>query len=589
MSKLLTEYHVSLGADTAKFVKGMGVARHEVTSVVKTLRESEPAANKLAREIANLDKVFAKGGMASRQYALALEHLKKKYGEVQQAGFGSKFVDQLGSSFRIFTPEVLAASAAIGGLYGAFKLMKDSIGLAAELESASIQFEVMTGSIEQSKTLLKEMRQLADTTPLSFRGISQAAQTMIAFGVDTAKVMPLMRQLGDVARGDDERLKSLTLAFSQMSSAGRLMGQDLLQMVNAGFNPLQIISERTGVSMLELKKQMEDGRISTKLVELAFADATAEGGRFNGMLERAKDTFAGQTAQLAADIDVMKTKLGEEFLPLVKQVTKELNRMFEVSEGKSGDSFAGNLAKSLEFGFAGVMDTFDFFVKEEFAFDSPKLLRMQKLMREKLDKVIKDNMPAKPEDDADFIKPERAPNQELIDEIDKLKKDIAAEKDRLKKESTGEAQRMRIAEQELEQARKRLEVEKFGKAIAEKNEALRKGMTEADAERVRLMVEETEQLIHQQKIFEQMKREGEANKRKLEEMQKKAEEIGSTNKTNPDMIKAGSVEAYKFVMDKQGDQLKKMEEQKRIAQRQVEILRDISANTAQIRPMVVLG
>jgi tape measure domain-containing protein len=39
--------------------------------------------------------------------------------------------------------------------------------------------------------------------------------------------------LGDVARGDAETLSRLTLAFGQMSASGRLMGQDLLQMINA--------------------------------------------------------------------------------------------------------------------------------------------------------------------------------------------------------------------------------------------------------------------------------------------------------------------------------------------------------------------
>ena len=76
------------------------------------------------------------------------------------------------------------------------------------------------------------------------------------------------------------KLSSLTLAFSQVQSTGRLMGQDLLQMIGQGFNPLQIISEKTGRSMADLKKDMENGAISADMVTEAFKIATSEGGRF---------------------------------------------------------------------------------------------------------------------------------------------------------------------------------------------------------------------------------------------------------------------------------------------------------------------
>ena len=74
--------------------------------------------------------------------------------------------------------------------------------------------------------------------------------------------------LGDISGGNSERMKYLTLAFSQAGSAGKLMGQDLLQMVNAGFNPLQVISEKTGRSMGDLRKDMEKGKISFSMLNL---------------------------------------------------------------------------------------------------------------------------------------------------------------------------------------------------------------------------------------------------------------------------------------------------------------------------------
>ena len=70
-----------------------------------------------------------------------------------------------------------------------------------------------------------------------------------------------------------------------MTASGRLMGQDLLQMINAGFNPLSEISRKTGKSIGVLKEEMEKGKISAEMVTQAFYSATQAGGQFHGMTD----------------------------------------------------------------------------------------------------------------------------------------------------------------------------------------------------------------------------------------------------------------------------------------------------------------
>ncbi len=53
---------------------------------------------------------------------------------------------------------------------------------------------------------------------------------------------PVLQALGDVAAGDREKFHRLSLAFGQTQAKGRLMGQEVLQMTEAGFDPLQQIS-----------------------------------------------------------------------------------------------------------------------------------------------------------------------------------------------------------------------------------------------------------------------------------------------------------------------------------------------------------
>ena len=83
-----------------------------------------------------------------------------------------------------------------------------------------------------------------------------------------------------------------------MTASGRLMGQDLLQMINAGFNPLSEISRKTGKSIGVLKEEMEKGKISAEMVTQAFYSATQAGGQFHGMTEKMGQTAAGKWSTL---------------------------------------------------------------------------------------------------------------------------------------------------------------------------------------------------------------------------------------------------------------------------------------------------
>jgi tape measure domain-containing protein len=167
------------------------------------------------------------------------------------------------------------------------------VGLAAQAEQATIAFGTMLGSAEAGQKMVKNIRDFAAATPMSTSDLTQAAKTLMQFGVAGDNVLPIMKMLGDVTGGDSQRFSMLSLAFGQMSASGRLMGQDLLQMINAGFNPLQEMAKTTGKSMGQLKADMEAGRITTDMVIKAFQSATSAGGQFDGMMQKQSQSMSG--------------------------------------------------------------------------------------------------------------------------------------------------------------------------------------------------------------------------------------------------------------------------------------------------------
>ena len=134
-------------------------------------------------------------------------------------------------------------------------------GATAELQLMNLK-TLYGGNAEAAEAMYERISEYGKVTPYDKAGLIEAQRTMMSFGIEGEKAFETLKQIGDIAMGDKQKMQSLSLAFAQMSSTGKLTGQDLMQMVNAGFNPLQEISKQTGKSVAELKKEMERGAIS---------------------------------------------------------------------------------------------------------------------------------------------------------------------------------------------------------------------------------------------------------------------------------------------------------------------------------------
>lgn len=201
----------------------------------------------------------------------------------------------------------VAAAFAVGRIKS---FIGEIINVRSEIQSLNVSFETLLGSKEKADQLMGQIRKYAASTPMQMTDLAQGAQTLLGFNIEAKKVMPIMQAIGDISMGNRDKFNSLTLAFAQMSATGKLMGQDLLQMINAGFNPLTVISEQTGKSISTLKDEMSSGAISAKMVEDAFKATTAEGGKFHGMLDQQSKTLRGSISNLQGAFTDMLNDFG---------------------------------------------------------------------------------------------------------------------------------------------------------------------------------------------------------------------------------------------------------------------------------------
>lgn len=188
-----------------------------------------------------------------------------------------------------------------GSFFGSF--IKDAFNFNRVMENSITNFTTLLGgSIDLAKDKVNELQEFASRTPFELGGLAQATQTLLSFGISSEYTTSVIRMLGDVSLGNQEKFKSLSIVMGQIVSQGKLMGGDLLQLINAGFNPLQVISEKTGRSMADLKDDMSKGAISAQMVAEAFHIATSEGGQFYRGMESASQTFDGVMSTLKDNI-----------------------------------------------------------------------------------------------------------------------------------------------------------------------------------------------------------------------------------------------------------------------------------------------
>ncbi|QUB63723.1 tape measure protein [Prevotella melaninogenica] len=311
--------------DVAADVKRLGEAyRESVKSSPLTsdgkLAEWKAAKNALDEEKAALFALTQEQATAR----LSVKKLRDEYALLRQEGGGTA------ETMNLLTGKLKQMSGMLIGGMGLKELAGKIVSVRAEFESMETSLKVLLGGNEERlSNIMGQIKEYALASPLNTKDMVGAVQMMTSFGIEAEKSIDYLKAIGDISMGDTGKFNSLALAFSQMSSAGKLMGQDLLQMINAGFSPLEEISRKTGKSIGELKNEMSKGAITSKMVQDAFISATSAGGKFYGMSSEGAKTLNGQISMLQESFDNMFNEIGSKGEGVVMSAVKAATYLVE--------------------------------------------------------------------------------------------------------------------------------------------------------------------------------------------------------------------------------------------------------------------
>ena len=229
----------------------------------------------------------------------------------QASGNISKIAHGLGNGLKtaakVGVAAVGAASTAI------IALGKIGLEYNSQMEQYTTNFNTMLGSQEAALQKVQELKEFAASTPLSMDDLAKGTQTLLAFGVESEKSTGILRQLGDIALGDADKMQRLATAFGKATAAGKVTGDTVQQMIDAGWNPLIQISKAAGETMEETQKRMSAGAVSVEELQAAMEAVTSGTGQFAGGMEAASHTTQGLISTLK---DNAKALVGEVFIPI---------------------------------------------------------------------------------------------------------------------------------------------------------------------------------------------------------------------------------------------------------------------------------
>lgn len=282
----------------------------------KSLSQLAVQMNNAKADVIKTTKEIDNLGKESDDSAKQVDDLAKKMGDADSAS------KNLNDSFTVLKGTMAnLASQAISKVVDGFKeLVGGAVDYQKSMEYYTTSFTVMTGSAEKASETVKKLADIGATTPFDMPQLADATSLLMNFGFSADDAVDSMMMLGDISQGNAEKLNTIARAYGKMNSAQKVSLESINMMIDAGFNPLQEISEKTGESMQSLYDRVSKGKVSVDEITESMKRSTSEGGKYFQSMDAQSQTLDGRLSTLS---DTVNSKLGEALHPILQKTADE--------------------------------------------------------------------------------------------------------------------------------------------------------------------------------------------------------------------------------------------------------------------------
>ena len=204
-----------------------------------------------------------------------------------------------------------------GMIAGAFtvgaitSLGKKALEASANMEVLRQGLDFVLGSSEETDKLINGMRDLGEQSAYDTNELIPLARQWVNMGDNAETAVGKMTKIVDLGSAfglTSEQIGSATLALSQMAAAGKINGQDMLQLTNANIPAWKLLADHMGLSVAELRKMSEAGELGEDAINELW-DAIEE--RTQGATSRMNGTLMASFSNFEEEIQNSMASIGD--------------------------------------------------------------------------------------------------------------------------------------------------------------------------------------------------------------------------------------------------------------------------------------
>ena len=230
-----------------------------------------------------------------------------------------------------------AVDAVQAGLKAMASTIGDVVTAAAEIETMTTQFTTLTGSVESAEGHIKDLVEFSKSTPFQLEGLANASKLLQSFGFDSQSVIPILTNLGDIAAVSGNDISDLAVIFGQVSAAGKLTGERLLQLQERGIPVLRALAENFGTTEAAVREMVTEGQVSFEEFQKSMQGLTKEGAQFFNGMATLSETFSGKLSTLGDNFAALAATAGESLLPIAKNLIDIALKVLPAVTAATGD------------------------------------------------------------------------------------------------------------------------------------------------------------------------------------------------------------------------------------------------------------
>lgn len=229
------------------------------------------------------------------------------------SGWMSPFRSVLGVIGNIARSLMTLNIVSIAGITAALGVMGNkAIDLASSFEQSKMALTSMIGSEKLAVDFLEKLQRFANVTPFQFTQLVPMSQRLMAYGFSFKEVIPTLTAVGDATSAlgaSSETLDRIVLAIGQIKAKGKISGEEMRQLAEAGIPAWDMLAKAIGKSIPETMRLSE--KLTGIQAEIGLP-ALLQGmeSRYGGMMDRASKLFKGLVSTVKDYFDYAMRSIG---------------------------------------------------------------------------------------------------------------------------------------------------------------------------------------------------------------------------------------------------------------------------------------